>query len=439
MALTRRQFLQRSAASALVLGAPSFLLQAFGARSAHAAGLDPILVMIQLEGGNDGLNTVIPTDDVGGPQRTRYQSLRPTLGIPLGALASTPLGADPATGTGLALHPAMTGLWQLYQQGRVAVVNGVGVPSPTLSHFEMETAWFSGDPSRTPGPAWLGRWLDANAPQGVSRALSLDRSASPLFVSEQSAVLGMESVRAFSLPRAGSQGELAARRLAWLASYAAAGLEPGLIGQVGAIGNTMLSSLELFEEIETKDWGSALEGIDSNPARRLLNVVSILRHDALDPARDTGARLFHFRISGFDTHTDQGSTNASARHPRLLRELSEAVKAFHDDVAALGLADRVLIMTFSEFGRRAAENGTGSGAGTDHGVSAPLFLIGNAVQGGLYGRVPDLSDLDAQGNTRSHVDFRQVYATVIDRWLGGDHAAILPGAPFTPLGALPAA
>jgi uncharacterized protein (DUF1501 family) len=151
------------------------------------------------------------------------------------------------------------------------------------------------------------------------------------------------------------------------------------------------------------------------------------------PASPTGARFFHVRVGGFDTHTNQGAL--TGRQADLLAQVSKAIKAFYDDMVALGVANKVLMMTFSEFGRRVAENGGAGNAGTDHGAAAPLFVVGNPViaapgGGHVFGRVPalDSGSLDGGRNLMWHTDFKQVYATIIDRWLNGNSASILGGA-----------
>jgi uncharacterized protein (DUF1501 family) len=439
MRITRRSFLKGVSGAAAVLGAPHVLTRGFGTHRARAAGpTDPILIIVQLEGGNDGANTILPLNDVSGyPQRTLYESYRPSIGIPTSALGPTTIDDDPELGNGLALHPAMTDLWSLYDQGRVAILNGVGYPSQNLSHFRSEDIWFRADPDGLPPTGWLGNYLDLYVPPQEVYAISFDSVTSTIFASLQSNVIGTKKLSLFELPDDDDYPDLENRRTAWEAIYQEVSGNPGMLGQVGGTAFGMVTRTELFSQIETSGWGSNLEGKTFSLAKRLRETGSVIRHDLLDPGNDTGVRCFHVRIGGFDTHSRQGADEPEGRHAVLLRRVSEAIKGFYDDMVALGVSSRVLIMTFSEFGRRPQENASGSSAGTDHGAAAPLFLIGNGVVGGVYGRIPDFQDLDAKDNLKFHTDFRQVYATVIDHWLGGDHTQVLSGAPYAYLPPLP--
>jgi len=158
-----------------------------------------------------------------------------------------------------------------------------------------------------------------------------------------------------------------------------------------------------------------------------------LRYDLLNPGSPSGLRLFHLSQAGYDTHAEQGGADTDHLHGRLLFQLSDSLERFYQDLVALGIEERVLVMTYSEFGRRAAQSGSGEEAGSDHGTAGALFVLGGAVNGGIYGRVPALDTLDANGNLAVHTDFRRVYATVIERFLGADPSVFLPGGPFVPL------
>ncbi len=441
MAITRRQFLQSGAVAAAAITSPHPLLRAMvGASTAHAAPADAVLVLIQLEGGNDGLNTVIPIDNaVSVLQRTLYQSARPNLGIPVANLLATEIDADPVKNNRLALHPSMSALKTLYDAGRVAVVNGVGYPSQSLSHFRSEDIWFSGDTAVGFTSGWFGRYLDSAFTPSDLVAVDVNDTLNPIFVCQDCNVLAIRRLSDFVLPDDPLYPDLAAKKAALDAMYAveADPLETtGAQLAIGTSGDVLLSKIEDYAAISTS-WSSNLDTIPntSSLSRRLKQVASIIRHDSLSPPAPTGARFFHVRIGGFDTHTQQGALTGS--QPNLLIRLSQAIKAFYDDMVALGVANKVLLMTFSEFGRRVAENGTPTTAGTDHGAASPLFVVGDQVVGGVYGTLPALNDLDS-GNLKFHTDFRRVYATVIDKWLAtpGAHVPLLPGAPYTTLGFL---
>jgi uncharacterized protein (DUF1501 family) len=437
MAITRRQFLQRGAIAAAAATSPHPLMRAMlGARTAEAAPpAGAILVLIQLQGGNDGLNMVIPVDDAGPvAQRTLYEAARPNLGVPVANLLATEIDADPMTGTRLALHPAMTELKGLYDAGLVAVVNGVGYPGQSLSHFRSEDIWFSADPTVPFASGWFGRYLDGAYSASDLVAVDVNETLNPIFVCQDCNVLAVRRLSDFRLPDDPLYPDLTAKKAALDAMFAVEAnplQTAGLQRTIGTSGDTLLSKIDDYAAINTS-WAAHLDGVSSELAKRLKQIASVIRYDTLNPSLSVGARFFHVRLGGFDTHTQQGTLTGS--QPTLLQRLSQAVKAFHDDLGDIGAADKTLMVTFSEFGRRVAENGSTGVTGTDHGAAAPLFVIGNPVAGGVYGMLPALNDLSS-GNLKFNVDFRRVYATVIDDWLAtpGVHTALLPGAPYTTL------
>ena len=435
--INRRRFLQTGAATAAALTTPMVFPRAFGPRHAHAAGpVDPIFVFVQCEGGNDGLNTVIPMDDVGPvPQRSLYEAARPNIQVPISALGATQIDNDPDKGTALALHPAMPELKGLYDQGNLAVLNGIGYPGQSLSHFRSEDIWFSGEPIGPFNGGWLGHYLDANYTASEMVAMSAARTMSASFYAQTANVLAVKKLSQFVLPEDDIFPDLTAKRIALDSVYATEAdpaMTDGLQLSVGSSGNVLLGKIDEFAGVDT-NWGSNLASVNSSLADRLLEISSVIRHDAVGRP-PLGVRYFHCRLGGFDTHTNQGVLDG--RHAPLLAGVSQSLTAFWQDMVDLGVQDRVLIVTMSEFGRRVAENG---GAGTDHGAASCLFAIGDTVQGGVHGTMPALDDLD-RGNLKFHTDFRQVYATVIDRWLQfpGAHTALLPDAPHALLDFLPA-
>lgn len=427
MAISRRDFLKSSAAAAAALTIPHPIFRGM----AHAAGPSgAIVVVLQLEGGNDGLNMVVPLD---GPQRGLYDTARPNLQIP--AINLLQIDDDPVTTDGLGLHPSMPELHTLWGNGRVAIVNGVGYASQSLSHFRSEDIWFGGiSSSQLYSTGWFGRYLQG-AFGGSLVTLDADTELSPIFFCPGCNVLAIKSLSQFVIPDDPLYPDLAAKKTALQAAYADEAVNASDTRlEIGVSGDALLGKMDDYAQVSTS-WSSNLNALTGSLAARLKQVASVIRFDnsVPAPASPTGARFFHVRIGGFDTHTNQGAL--AGRQADLLAQVSKAIKAFYDDMVALGVANKVLLMTFSEFGRRVAENGSAATAGTDHGAASPLFVVGNGViaapgGGHVFGRVPALDSgmLDGGRNLAYHTDFRRVYATVIDQWLNGDSAAVLGGA-----------
>lgn len=430
MRITRRSFLQGATASAVLAGAH---VLGFASRAAAAGPEARILVLLNLAGGNDALNTVVPLDDAGAPQRSLYETLRPDLAVPLSALAGLSLGPAPGLGTGLALHPALAGLHPLYQQGRLAVVLGAGLAGSSLSHFEAEKAWFFGRPDVLADPTgWVGRQLD-QAPDGPPRAVSFGGLLSPALRSAHASALGLVNLDRFDLPddpvwewRDGLERGEALRALL-------GDPRTGLAETVASAGRLLVDQTAFLSNVETSGWGSQLEAESWGLGRELRDVASIVRHDLLHPGAASGFSFYHLRLGGFDTHSRQGTTDPAFGQAKQLGQLSRCLLGFQQDLDAMGAAGRVVTLVYSEFGRRVAQNAHGRDAGSDHGAAGALFLLGDAVAGGVHGAMPRLDQLDANGNLAVTTDFRGVYAALIDDWLGGDHAAVLPGGPFDEL------
>ncbi len=382
----RRELLRRSALLSLSPVIPGFL-----ARTAAAAeaGRDArVLVVIQLDGGNDGINTVVPSGD------EAYGKLRRELRLPAEKLHKV--------AEGIGLHPSMRAAAGLLESGRLAIVQGVGYPNPNRSHFESMAIWQSARPDGGRGePAgWLGRALDL-APGGNGPAA--------VFVGEQNLP------RALFTRRAVTTSFADASDLSLVVPPPPAALAAGFPERPReleafvhrTVANAYATAAELEAAASRRD-GSAVYP-ETDLARRLKLVARSIKTGA-------AARVYYLIQPGYDTHAVQ-----LPAHAQLLREFSGGLTAFLDDLAAAKLADRVLVLAFSEFGRRPAENGS---LGTDHGTAGPVFLAGAAVQPGLVGKTPALGDLQ-DGDLKWGIDFRSVYATVLDRWLGVPSGAIL--------------
>lgn len=394
---TRRDALKALGGSTLLALAPT--VPGFLARTARAAAPmkdGRVLVVVQLDGGNDGINTVVPFADEGYAKARKALRLEP----------KDLLKINDRVG----LHPSMRGAAKLLESGRLAIVPGVGYPNPNRSHFESMAIWQSArlDLEEREGPGWLGRGLD----EGPATA---DGPGSSLFVGPGSvpvALRGRRSV-ASALERLEDLTLDPAARPARAVASAAPGDD--LAAFVGR------STLDAYA---SSDRLAALaQGRDGGPAYPSTGLAGRLRTVARLLKGGHPARIYYATQSGYDTHAGQAVTHGS-----LLGELSGALLAFLDDLAGSGLADRVAVLAFSEFGRRVAENGS---AGTDHGTAGPIFLAGAGVKPGLIGTYPSLTDLDA-GDLRMTVDFRRVYATLLDGWLGLPSRPALAGA-FEPL------
>ena len=415
-AWTRRQVLKGlglGAAGAALWGgavparafAGSPLLGALG-----RAETDRVLVLVQLVGGNDGLNTVVPVrNDV-------YYQARPTLAVPKAGTWAL----DGDTG----LHDALAALRPTWDDGRLAVVQSVGYDSPSLSHFRATDIWLSGsDADDVLSTGWLGRSMGGQypdfqeAPPAAPPAIQIG-SAAPLLFQDGASGYSMSVADVDQFLRVVQQRS----------PFDASDVPPTPAGDELAFLRTVANDAFRYRDAiaDASERGRNAAEYPAEPFAKTLRAVARLVKGRMD------TRVYLVSLKGFDTHAGQGE-----RHPALLKRLGEALAAFYADLGASGDDERVLALTFSEFGRRVEENGS---AGTDHGAAAPLFMMGSAVQGGLWGEAPDLGDVDRVGNVRHSTDFRQVYATVLERWLGLGGAAVAEalGGPFAALDVLPA-
>jgi len=409
MPSSRRAFLQQLGTAGIVslgIAPPAFLSRAARAVEASATSSTSgrVLVLVQLAGGNDGLNTVIPHGDA------EYYKARPGLGIPKGSV----LKIDDLLG----LHPQMTGFKELYDEGRLAIVQGVGYANPDRSHFRSMDIWHSARPDADyTKDGWLGRGLDLAAEQnsGALRAMALGTNRLPLAL--LSTTVNVPSVNDI----AGYHLELGA------GSEQNQKLKRRLMGEVadrtGPVGGTN-SNLDFLRKTATTAYSSAdkLKEIATSykPAVAYPNngLGEKLKIVAQIIAGDLGTRVIFVSLDGFDTHAQQAGA-----HQGLLAELSSAVRAFFQDLKGHKLDDRVILATFSEFGRRVKENGS---LGTDHGAASQVFVAGAGVKGGLHGKHPSLTDL-VEGDLQFHTDFRSIYATLLTKVLEWPAETVLGG------------
>jgi uncharacterized protein (DUF1501 family) len=405
--LTRRRFLTRTlqGTSLLALGpaVPGFL-----ARTAAAAepGRDNILVVVEMTGGNDGLNTVIPyADDL-------YHKNRPTLRYTKEQVVRV--------NDHVGMHPSLRPLEALLQKGRLAVVQGVGYPNPDRSHFESMDVWQSADPQRKITNGWLGRAIPEMKTAGDLPMIHVGPNRLPLALqgAEGSAISLNEKVP-YRLELGGGSPERhkARRKVMDELAKPAGTTDNALLDFVQRRQVRTLTSLDRLQEVldEHRNNGG-FQGADGRfynaPLANKLQLVAHLIEKGF------GTRIFYVTIDGFDTHSEQ-----QAEHAKLLTQLADGITSFFGTLEKSGHAGRVRLMTFSEFGRRVKENGS---KGTDHGAGSCLFVAGQGLKAGAVGAHPSLSDLDS-GDLKFHTDFRNVYATLLDGWLGCDSKVVLGG------------
>ena len=432
MPINRRQFIKRGAGAVTVsLMMPKLWM------GGRALGQQPptadrrIFLVIQLDGGSDGLNTVVPFTD------SLYLSKRPTLGFKDTELkdpngASTILGNEP-----FGFNPAISEMKSLYDAGNLAVVLGAGYPNQNLSHFFATDIWQTASTTGS-GEGWLGKYADQEL-VGLSSlsALSIGGTSPKAFSADQVVIPNIApaggndpfiNYQYQTDPRnAGDKNnqlntfKSTNSRSFEADSFASAIARAGFDAEAG--------SAQLRQAVQTYTPGATYP-TNNQPSPQAVQFASALKMVAQIVTTIPEANLLYVRLGGFDHHSQQIGTaddgftdKTKGEHATLLKALSLGVSTFYQDMAAHGLADNVVMMTWTEFGRRPNENAS---HGTDHGTVTPVMIIGNPVQGGkLYGQQPSLSDLDAAGNLKFKVDFREVYATILSKWLNADAGSIL--------------
>ena len=377
----RRTFLKTSGLISLAPLIPGFVRRTVFHQDADNE--QPILVVVEMNGGNDGLNTVVPF------QQREYQRSRRRVRIEKSQVLK--LNDD------VGLNPAMQGFRQLYDDGTLAIINSVGYPNPNRSHFESMAIWHSGNEQgiRSDGNGWLGQYLDSTVPQ---ERIDLDGwfvgagTVPPVLVNRRSQVASVERLQ-----------DLQFRSLNAAKHASKLGHGPAESDVSSFVSRCMTSSFASAEQLD-----SIMKSKKTDvrfPATALGNKLSIVSRLIRSGAH---SRAYYTIQAGYDTHAAQ-----LGAHANLLGELSSAIKAFVDDLKQAKLDQRVVVLAFSEFGRRVEEN---QSQGTDHGTAGPVFVAGTHIKGGLYGEIPNLSDLK-QGDLKVKVDFRQVYSTLLDNWL----------------------
>jgi len=441
---TRREFLRQTVlGGALSWTVPSFLANTFAALHAETAdqatqintGRDgSILVVLQMAGGNDGLNTVVPFAN------DHYHRARPRLGLSESKVLKL---TDE-----LGLHPNLTGLKELYDAGRLSIIQGVGYPNPNRSHFRSTEIWqTASDANQVEQHGWLGLYFD-NACGGCEPTvgLSIGRQMPLAFAAARPTGVTLDNPENYRFipPSRSRPAEARATEESFRKMNAPENTPPARSGSE-SLGVDLLEAEPDASEGMNGNSGGTIASLSgtaghSGPALDFLERTALEAEISSDtiraiarrgetqatyPASTLGSslklvakliggglktRVFYASQGGYDTHTNQVATQ-----DRLLKDLGDSLKAFTEDLKAQGNLSRVLVMTFSEFGRRVAENANG---GTDHGAAAPMFIIGERVKAGLVGQYPSLAPADLfQGDLKYHVDFRSVYASVLEGWL----------------------
>ena len=361
---------------------------------------DPILVVIQLTGGNDYMNTVIPYEE------PRYYDNRSHVGIAQEEVL--PIGQ------GLGFNPALTAVKNLYDEGKVAIINGIGYPTPNRSHFRSMDIWHTCEPEKVGTEGWLGRAirdLDPKAENvltGVNFGRGLPRAMALTGVPVASvAVLETYGV----LTGITGQDERAEALDLFSRMYSPIMGTGPVMDYLGSTGLDALKGADILKTVPGQ-YVSTVEYDDSLIGRNLQGIAKVL-------TANLGTRVFYTQQPGFDTHANQGPV-----HGNLLRHLSQAIADFYDDLREHDASDNVLIYLFTEFGRRVKDNGSG----TDHGAGGLAMAIGDPVKGGIYSEFPSLREEDLEeGDLVHNVDFRGVYGTVAEKWLGLDAKPIVGG------------
>jgi uncharacterized protein (DUF1501 family) len=405
MAHTRRHFIKRGITFVGAgLAAPRLLCDPGTVWAKTAALGDRIFVLVELNGGNDGLNTVVPYT------QSQYYNYRPTLALRSGQFL-------PITDS-LGLHGSMTALEGLYDQGRVAIVQGVGYPNPDRSHFRSTEIWQTAVPDVYEPTGWLGRYLDdaMGTADGDLEGISIGLTAPQAFNTVAATTASVASVDTYSFDMDPAHPEDAQNKV-----RAFQGLNDDLRGAGSTLDFLAQTGLVAYDSAQVlASAASAYVPAVAYPAGQQdpYGFGGAMKLVAQMIGARLGTNVYYVSLGSFDTHAQQ-----AGQHAALLRSLSDGLTAFYQDMVAHGLGDDVLVMTYSEFGRRVDQN---SSAGTDHGAAAPLFVLGNAVRGGVYGDHPSLTNL-GDGDLIHTVDFRAVYSTVLRGWFDVDPRPILGG------------
>ena len=407
MAVSRRQFIRGGVAAFTVsFTAPEFLCDLARAQGARSRSL----VVLYLSGGNDALNTVVPYQD------PFYFSRRPNIFVPAGQVLQ--IGSD-RNGRALGLHPRLTGLRSIFNDGRLAIVLRTGYANSSRSHFQGTDIWETGDPKSPSSMGWLGRYLET-VPRDALSGWSATRELPRALTSKSVSVPAIPDSRTYALNTPNSVAEGLNERAAAtrIASHV-----PVNHPQLAFVNTTAVGAMETLDRVASVSTYTGTVNYNNNNA-----LAVALRTVAGSIVRGTGTRIYWVTIGGFDTHSSQGNQGAGG-YATLMTTVNDAVFAFYSDLRNQGLLNDTMLLEFSEFSRRITENGS---QGTDHGAAGVMFALGGAVRGNIYGTAPSLDPASPTlenngGDVTYETDFRAVYARVLDNWLGANSVSILNG------------
>ncbi|HKB12692.1 MAG TPA: DUF1501 domain-containing protein [Vicinamibacterales bacterium] len=410
MKVTRRTFVKGGvAAFTVTFAAPEFLSDLAQAQGAHTRNF----VVLYLSGGNDALSMLAPYND------PFYYSRRPTLAVPAGQVLQ--VGTD-SSGVTLGLHPRLTGLKQVFDQGRLALIQRTGYENQSRSHFLGTDIWSTADPSNPQALGWVGRYLDS-LPSPVDPLVGWNTTASsPHVLQGRTAVPAIASPATYSFLSPNGGNEAVAERTA---AIRIASHVPVDRPQLAFVYGSTQEALATLDRVATvAQYTPSVTYPNTGFGQALRAVAGAMN-------RGIGTRVFYVTTGGFDTHSGQSVNAANGAYYNLMATMNDGLIAFYNDLKNQGMLEDTLILSFSEFGRRITENGS---QGTDHGAASVMLAMGGRVNGGLYGTSARLSTdpanptlENAAGDIHYETDFRSVYARVIDNWLGGDSTRLLNG------------
>ncbi len=413
MKVTRREFVRGGvAAFSVSFAAPAFLSELARAQGSSRRNL----VVLYLSGGNDALSTLIPYQD------SFYFSRRPTIAVPAANVLQ--VGTD-AAGRAVGLHPRLTGLRQIFNEGRLALIQRTGYPNSSRSHFLGTDIWSTANPANSVGTGWLGRYLDTlPSPVDPLVGWATQREVPRSMLGNKVSVPAIPSIAgyAFQSPNTGTEATFSRQAMTSLASHLP--VDRPHLSFVNGTTQAALSTLDRVASVGT---------YASSIAYSTDGLSQAFKAAAGAMVRGIGTKVFWVQTGGYDTHATQNTNAANAGYANLMGTVNNAVTTFYTDLKNQGLLQDTMVIVFSEFGRRITENGSN---GTDHGAAGLMMVIGGSVNGGLYGTAPNLNPFSGNptlennsGDVTHETDFRSVYARVLDNWLGASSVSVL-GADF---------